>query len=129
MRGRTRKKLCAPTRNRTLVNCLRGNCFTIKLWGQSVDNLFYINLESISIILSDAILANFIQNKTGGENCAFSTLTTTNEVMDKISCIPKGCGLNSRISASLFLNEAPALFRHRSFISAIYSRNASVNYY
>ena len=32
------KGFCAPTQNRTEIGCLRGNYFTIKLWGQGTNS-------------------------------------------------------------------------------------------
>ncbi len=40
---------CAPTRNRTLINCLKGNCFTTKLWEHTKHNANH----SFSFLMSE----------------------------------------------------------------------------
>ena len=53
-----------------------------------------------------------------------STFPTTNDVMNKIGCIPKGCGLNKislRYSSLLWLSPQA---RRDALIYFIYSRNA-----
>lgn len=70
--------------------------------------------EPISIIIPNAILANFIQNKARRGNIVLTTLTRSNEIMNKISRIPSGCSYKLKISLLYLLDLAKAKSRRQA---------------